>query len=129
MSKDLVSSDPPYAMTPYFTVRDADRLIAFVSTVFGGIVVKENRYEDGTVQHVRIRIGDSLLMLNQSTAEYRPNVSQMHLYVDDVETTYAVALAHGGTSLMEPNKRPHGDWMAGITDPCQNIWWIAQPDG
>ena len=33
-------------------------------------------------------IGDSILMLNQSSADYLPIVSQIHLYVDDVDTTH-----------------------------------------
>ena len=56
---------------------------------------------------------------------YPANISQMHIYVDDADSTYQNALHLGASSLMEPNLRPHGDRMAGITDPCGNIWWIA----
>ncbi|MEH6631339.1 MAG: VOC family protein [Halopseudomonas aestusnigri] len=49
----------------------------------------------------------------------------MHLYVEDTDTTYEMALRSGGVSLMEPNDRPHGDRMAGIEDPCGNVWWIV----
>lgn len=70
-------------------------------------------------------IGDSILMLNQSSDDYLPIVSQIHLYVDDVDTTHSAASALGATSIMQPNDRPHGDRMAGLTDPCGNIWWIA----
>ena len=112
-------------VTPYFTVENADMLIEFVIAVFGGCLVKENRYEDGKAQHARLRIGNSIIMLNQSTDEYPKNVSQIHLYVDDVEPVFENALQWGATSLMKPNLRPHGDRMAGIKDPCGNIWWIA----
>ena len=113
------------AVTPYFTVHDADRLIEFLSTAFDAGIIKESRYDDGKVRHVRMCIGDSLLMLNECSDVYPANVSQMHLYVEDADTTYATALSAGATSLMEPNDRPHGDRMAGIKDPCDNIWWIA----
>ena len=113
------------AVTPYFTVHDADRLIDFLSTAFDAAIIKESRYDDGKVQHARMCIGDSLLMLNECSEAYPANVSQMHLYVEDADTTYATAVSAGATSLMEPNDRPHGDRMAGIKDPCDNIWWIA----
>jgi PhnB protein len=103
-----------HVVTPYFTVRDADAFIEFLSNVFGAVIVKESRYHDGKVQHVRMRIGDSLLMLNESSDAYPANVSQMHVYVENVDFTYTTALNAGASSLMEPNVRPHGDRMAGI---------------
>lgn len=112
-------------LTPYFTLNDADKFIAFAVNVFGASIIKESRYENGVVQHVRLQIFDSLIMLNQATDEYSPNVSQMHLYVDDAEKTYRRALEYGASSLMKPMIRPHGDRMAGFKDPAGNIWWVA----
>ncbi|MEM1163651.1 MAG: VOC family protein [Pseudomonadota bacterium] len=114
-----------HAVTPYLTVDDADLLMRFVSEAFDAETVKLNRYEDGTIQHARMLIGDALIMLNQSTETYAAIVSQLYVYVDDADSTYAAALTAGAQSRMEPNLRPHGDRMAGVTDPCGNIWWIA----
>ena len=116
-----------HTITPYFTVADADLLIEFLAAAFGGINIVTKRYPDGKIQHARVRIGDSILMLNESNEQYESNVSQMHLYVDDVETVYADALSAGAESIMEPNIRPYGDPMAGVKDPCGNLWWIATP--
>jgi uncharacterized glyoxalase superfamily protein PhnB len=88
-------------------------------------LVKESRYEDNSIQHARLLIGDSLIMLNQSNGDYPALVSQMHIYVEDADEAYQAALGLGATSLMEPNIRPHGDRMAGIKDPCGNVWWLA----
>lgn len=112
-------------LTPYFTVRNADRLIAFLKAAFGARLVKENRYGDGSVQHARLMIGNSLIMLNEATQDYPANVSQMHLDVEDADKAHALAVSLGARSIMAPNTRPHGDLMAGITDPCGNIWWLA----
>jgi len=112
-------------ITPYFTVSDADQFIEFLCAVFDATVIKENRYQDGSIQHARVQIGNSIIMLNQSTDTFPANISQMHLFVDDADAAYTAALNCGGTSIMEPNDRPHGDRMAGIKDPCGNIWWIA----
>jgi len=113
------------SITPYFTVTDADRLIKFLTVAFDAIVIKQSRYDDNRLQHARLRIGSSIIMLNESSDDYPANTSQMHLFVDDTDGIYNGALLHGATSLMEPNNRPHGDRMAGIKDPCGNVWWIA----
>ena len=112
-------------ITPYFTVQGADRLMDFLITAFDASVVKESRYDEGSVQHARLQIGNSLIMLNECTDDYPANVSQMHIYVENADDAYQTALNLGAASLMEPNDRPHGDRMAGIKDPCDNVWWLA----
>lgn len=114
-----------HTITPYFTVSDADQLLEFLVEAFGGAIVAANRYPTRRIQHARVRVGDSVIMLNESNEQYPINVSQMHLYVDDVEIVFSKALSAGAVSIMEPNERPHGDRMAGVKDPCGNIWWIA----
>ncbi|MGB5326713.1 MAG: VOC family protein [Gammaproteobacteria bacterium] len=116
-----------HTITPYFTVSDADQLLEFLVEAFGGAIVATSRYPTGRIQHARVRVGDSVIMINESNEQYPVNVSQMHLYVDDVEIVFSKALSAGAVSIMEPNKRPHGDRMAGFKDPCGNIWWIATP--
>ena len=116
-----------HAITPYFTVVDADRMIAFMMGVFEGRVLVEDRSENGRVRHARVRIGDSIVMLNEAGDDYAANESQVHLYVVDVDATFKRALQEGASSLMVPNDRPHGDRMAGFRDPCANTWWIAAP--
>lgn len=113
------------SVTPYFTVRDADQLINFLITAFGAALVKISRNNNGRIQHARMRIGTSIIMLNESSGSYPENTSQMHLFVEDTDATYHTSLKAGAKQLMEPNDRPHGDRMAGIKDPCGNIWWIA----
>ena len=121
--------DDKQTITPYFTVKDADGFINFVRRVFKADLFKQDRYTDGKIQHVRLDIDGSVIMINQASDHYQPNQSQMHVYVDSVEQTYALALEQGSTSLMAPNLRPHGDRMAGFKDPFGNIWWVAEKIG
>lgn len=114
-------------VTPYFTVPDADAFIKFAQSVFGAEIIEEDRYVTGVIQHARLRIGTSVLMLNQATDDYQANASQMHIHVTDIEATFVSALDLGAKSIMEPNLRPHGEQMAGIIDPSGNTWWIASP--
>lgn len=125
MDKNDSAPEGYRSITPYFTVADADRLIEFLRAAFDARLIKQSRYHDGRVQHARLKIGDSIIMLNESSADYPANTSQMHLYVDDTDATYEQALRMGAVPLMEPNDRPHGDRMAGVKDPCGNVWWIA----
>ena len=117
--------DGYHTVTPYFTVDDADRLIAFLSAAFGASLIKQNRTQEGRIQHARMQIGSSIIMLNETAKDYPANVSQMHLFVADADATFQAALSAGAVALMEPNDRPHGDRMAGVRDPCGNVWWIA----
>ncbi|MGI9390649.1 MAG: VOC family protein [Boseongicola sp.] len=125
MISETPAPDGYHSITPYFTVADADLLIEFLNVAFDASLIRDIRYDDGRIQHARVRIGSSIIMLNESTETYPANISQMHLYVKDTDATYKTALSSGAISLMEPNDRPHGDRMAGIKDPCGNVWWIA----
>lgn len=116
-----------HTITPYLTVRDSAGLLEFLVSAFDAEIVRDKRYSDNTVQHARVRIGDSIIMLNESTEEYPANISQIHLYFDDVSSAYTRALKAGAATLMKPNIRPHGDNMAGVRDPHGNVWWIASP--
>lgn len=100
--------------------------MTFLTAVFTAKIVKESRYEDGTVQHARLQVGDSLIMLNQANGTYAALQMQMHLYVTSVDSTHAKAISEGATSIMQPMLRPHGDRMAGFRDPMGNVWWIAE---
>lgn len=125
LEADVSIPDGYHSITPYFTVVDADKLIAFLEEGFEGNLLVSNRNTAGRIQHARVKIGDSIIMLNEATGEYSVNASQMHLYVENVDATLKKTLEAGADMLMAPNVRPHGDRMAGIKDPCGNIWWIA----
>lgn len=115
------------SITPYFTVSDAARLMEFLVAVFDATIILDKRYPNDTIQHARLRIGDSILMMNESSDEYPANVSQIHLYVENIDIAFTNAMEAGATVLMKPNNRPHGDRMAGVKDSCGNVWWLAMP--
>ena len=115
----------PGTITPYFTVDDADLFLQFITDLFDAKVVKGDRHPNGKVQHARALIGDSMIMLNESSEAYATTYQQMHIYVADADASFAKAIQLGAEATMKPNLRPHGDRMAGIKDPCGNIWWMA----
>lgn len=117
--------DGHHTVTPYLTVRGADRLIEFARNAFGATAVRRMERPDGTIHHAEIRIGDSIVMIAEATEQWPPMPTMLHLYVADVDDVHRRALAAGGASIGEPADMPYGDRSGGVTDPCGNQWWIA----
>jgi len=112
-------------VTPYLIVDGVSRLIDFLKESFhaeerGRINDRENH-----VGHAEIKIGTSIVMMADSTPQYRPIPSQLYVYVDDVDETYKRAVNAGGTSEQVPTTQFYGDRTAAVKDPTGNVWWIA----
>jgi len=114
-----------HAVTPYLFVEGASRLIEFIRAAFDGEVMFQQKRPDGAVMHATIRIGDSMLMLADPTAEFGAMPSSIYLYVSDCNTTYQRALASGGVSVFPIMTLPSGERYGGVKDPYGNIWWVA----
>lgn len=114
-------------VTPYLIVPDAELEIGFLKAAFGATEVSCQRNADNTVMHAEIRIGDSLVMLGQSSSQWKPKTGAFYLWVKDVDATYRQALAAGATSESEPEDKPYGHRNAGVIDHNAVTWWIGAP--
>jgi len=114
-------------VTPYLVVPDGGREIQFLEAAFGATTLSCERRPDGTVMHSEIRIGDSLVMLGQTTEEWKALKASLYLWVENVDEVYAKALAAGATSLSTPEDKPYGHRNAGVADPAGITWWIGSP--
>ena len=115
-------------VSPYLVVGGAGvtAVLAFVRDVFGGVPLRRHDRPDGSVMHAEVRIGDSVLMLGDATAEWPAVPASLHVYVEDVDAVYARALAAGGAALQAPERTGDDpDRRGGVTDPAGNSWWIA----
>jgi len=117
--------DGYHTVTPYLTVEGVAKLIDFVKQAFGATEVERMARPDGTIGHAEVRIGDSIIMMGEATAQWKPMPGTIYLYVDDTDTTYKRALQAGATSLMAPADQFYGDRNAGVKDASGNVWWIA----
>jgi uncharacterized glyoxalase superfamily protein PhnB len=115
-------------VTPYLRTKDS-ALTEFLKQAFGAVETEATTGPRGV--HRELRIGDSMLMVSESTAEggvpMRP--AAYHLYVEDVDATYARALAAGATSLgefAEPADRPYGERSGFVKDAMGNYWYIGR---
>ena len=102
----MVSAIPDgyHSVTPYLMVRDAQRALAFYRDAFGAAELM--RFEaGGRIAHAEVKIGDSHVMLadeNPDEGFVGPQTlggagASLMLYVDDVDATFARALAAGAT--------------------------------
>ena len=117
--------DGYHTVTPYLTVPGADRLMTFLKGAFGAEEVFSMQRPDGALGHAEIRIGNSIVMLSEPTAECTPMPATLYLYVSDVDATYRRALEAGGTSVIEPADQFWGDRTGAVKDASGNCWWIA----
>jgi len=114
-----------HTVTPYLIVPGAAEFIEFTKQAFAAQEKERFPRPDGKVMHAEVKIGDSIIMLSDSSAEFEPTRSSIHLYVDDVDATYKRAIEVGGESLREPQDQFYGDRSAGIKDRFGNQWWLA----
>jgi PhnB protein len=81
----------------------------------------------GKIMHAEIKIGDSILMLNDPMPEMGagPSKSSFYLYVTDCDAWYKRAVAAGFKSIMEPSDMFWGDRYGGTEDPWGNKWGFS----
>ena len=114
-------------LTPYLVVPDADVEMRFLQAAFGATEALCHRNADGKVMHAELTVGDSLVMVGQSSGEWKPLSAALYLWVTDVDGTYARALEAGATSQSAPEDKPYGHRNAGVLDKNGITWWIASP--
>jgi PhnB protein len=116
---------PGYAtVTPYLCVADAAKLIEFLKQAFDAQLIFKMDGPGGRIMHAEMTIGDSRIMLGQP-APGQETQAMLHLYMPDVDTVYARAIAAGATSVREPADQFYGDRSGGVRDEFGNQWYIA----
>jgi len=119
------------AVTPYLTVDDPDRLVAFVKEAFRAEELEDQHAagSDGKIMHAALRVEGSVVEIGRAAAQWRALPSGIHLYVRNVDAAYKRALRAGGVSLHEVRDMDYGERAAAIRDPCGNHWYIATYTG
>ena len=115
-----------HTVTPYLVVDGAEKIIRFVKEAFGAQPVFEPMMRpDGKVMHAEFKIGDSVVMLADTSERAQATSDMLYLYVPNVDAVYQKAIKAGGKSLMEPMDQFYGDRSGSIMDPAGNRWFIA----
>ena len=131
-----VSPIPPgyHTITPHIVVNDARKAIEFYKKAFGAEVRGTADGPGGKVMHAEIKIGDSVLMLNDEMPEYgamsptgtkADTCVSLHLYVEDADKVFAQAKAAGAVETMPLADQFWGDRYGKLRDPFGHSWSIA----
>ena len=111
-------------VTPYLHPKGADKMIEFLKQAFGAEEVE--RYAPaGTIEHAKVRVGDSIVEMGEAHGQYEPLQSTFFVYVENTDEAYNRALAAGATSLTAPADQPYGHRTAGVRDAFGNTWYLA----
>jgi len=119
--------------TPYLCCKGAANALAFYKQAFGAVEVMRLAEPGGRVGHAEIKIGAALLMLSDEYPEMGVRSPQslggspvgIHLYVEDVDTVAAQAVAAGAKLLRPVADQFYGDRSGTLEDPFGHRWFIA----
>jgi len=123
-----------HSITPYLTVRGADRAIDFYRRAFGAEELARLNGPDGkTVMHAELKIGDSRFFLGDEVAgmgcrsaeTLGGSPSGIYLYVKDVDEAFRKAVAAGATVKTPLEDMFWGDRTGSVIDPFGNTWDLA----
>jgi uncharacterized glyoxalase superfamily protein PhnB len=111
--------------TPYYVVEGASDFIEFLKKAFGAQEMFRFPAPGGKLGHAEVKVGSSMVMLADATAEYQPSRMNSYLYVPDVDATYKKAVAAGAQSKREPSNQFYGDRVCTVIDRWGNTWSIG----
>ena len=122
-----------HTVTPYIAVDGAADAIEYYKQAFGAQERLRMNGPDGSIAHVELEIGDSVVMLSdpfpQSTVT--PPLSlggtsaSIFLYVEDVDAVIKQAVDAGAKVEMEPQDMFWGDRFGTVVDPFGHTWSVA----
>jgi len=114
-----------HSVTPFLIIKGTRELIKFLQAAFEAKELFKMEAPDGAIIHAEVKIGDSIIMMGESSEKYPPVPAGMYVYVEDVDYVYKKAVAAGAVSTAEPADQFYGDRTAGVKDSFGNTWWIG----
>lgn len=125
--------DGYHSVTPYLAIKGAAKALDFYKQALGAIELFRVDGPGGTIGHAEIKIGDSIIMLADEFPQmgFRGPESLggspvgLMIYVADVDTQFAQALAAGGTVIKPLQNQFYGDRSGTFKDPFGHMWTIS----
>jgi PhnB protein len=121
---------PPGSPTviPHLTVSDAKKAIEFYKAAFGAEPGRVAGTPDGKVMHADVRIGSSVVFLNDQFGPPGPAPAgiALHLWSTDVDAAWQRAIAAGAEVVMPLANQFWGDRYGQLRDPFGHKWSLAQ---
>lgn len=122
-----------HTLTPHLIVRNAAEALEFYKKALGAEVLGVAHMPDGKIMHAALRIGDSMLMLNDEMPAYGAvsplahggSSVTIHVYTEDADSAFNRAVAAGAKVKMPLMDQFWGDRYGVVTDPYGHSWSIA----
>ena len=114
-----------HTVTPSLTVDNASAVAEFIQNTFNAQETERIPMPDGKIAHTEFIIGDSRVMLGDSTPQNPAMPGSLYVYVENCDEVYRRAIQAGGTPIMEPADQFWGDRMGAVRDPGGDHWSIA----
>lgn len=113
-------------LMPYLHPVGAPKMIDFLKEAFGAEELAVHRSPDQVVRHATVRVGNAVIEMGEAHGQWRSMPAVFMMYVDDVDAWYErAAKAEGAVVKDAPKMQPYGARVGSITDPFDNVWYIA----
>jgi len=120
-------------ITPYLSIEGAAAAVDFYQQAFGATELFRMPTPSGGIGHAEIKIGDSTIMLADPCEEetFRNprslggSPAGLHLYVEDVDTVFAQAVAAGAKIIQPLENRFYDDRNGTLEDPFGHLWFLS----
>jgi uncharacterized glyoxalase superfamily protein PhnB len=120
------------SITPSLTCKNAAQAIELYKKAFGATERSRMPGPEGQVMHAEIQVGSSILFVadefpgtSAAPAQGSLPSQSLYLYVQDVDSTYAKAVAAGCKAGMPLTDMFWGDRLGSVTDPFGHHWNLA----
>ena len=124
-----------HTVTPHLIFDNAAQAIEWYKKGLGAEETARAVGPDGKILHAEIRVGDSLIMLNDAMMGAKGpkalggSPASLWLYVEDCDALFKRAVAAGGQVPPGPMGQMQdqfwGDRAGAVVDPEGYTWWIA----
>jgi uncharacterized glyoxalase superfamily protein PhnB len=125
--------DGMHTVTPHLVCAGAAAAIEFYKKAFDATELSRVPSEDGKLMHASVRIGDSVVMLNEEMPGWgsfgpkslKGSAVTIHLYVENADAVFEQAVAAGAKVTMPLDDMFWGDRYGKVEDPFGHQWSIG----
>jgi PhnB protein len=125
-----------HSVTPSFTFKNTEKALEFYKKAFNAEPVNIFPHPNGQgIMHASLKIGNSIIMMgdemhgSENCAKSAETIGSspigLFLYVSDVDSAFAQAVAAGGQAVMPVTEMFWGDRVGQVKDPFGYSWMIA----
>lgn len=125
--------DAYHTVTVYMIVKGCANALEFYNKAFGAQEIMRMPGPGGRVMHAEFKVGDTIIMLADEAPERDALSPQtiggtpygLCVYVPDVDSVFAQALAAGAKEIYPVKTQFYGDRSGSLIDPFGHKWTIS----